>query len=367
MNTPCETHLMQFFTNRRNNASVLFGQAFIWIDLTNLIHISNLKQRDLKEYKHLRTISKRGWFCVPRSVCINKGVTDTIYRCCRRGDRESSVQPFATSGSRGVNLLKMRIPTNYINKSEDKALISQDMEYVIGKLQGKLIVETCKSHHNKHKHRSSPYCVPDTKICDNREVNGKKIIAKCPKCFSRNCSCVIEDRLDSVTLLKKLLKEQTLIQEAVKRLQNQELSLNCDESRIKSLSNESGIWEDNDEAVRYTAEGVRYTAEAIRYTSYESEEEPDSWVLPDNSASSKFYCFHVAFFMTIHAKFCVFHAWQCSEKHRAYLNPVSDPIALTAIHKFHHNMRSNWNVIKTGLSWYSGLVKIKILIYLGRK
>ena len=193
----------------------------------------------------------------------------------------------------------MRIPTNYINKSEDKALISQDMEYVIGKLQGKLIVEPCKSHHNKHKHRSSPYCVPDTKISDKREVKGKNIIAKCPKCFSRNCSCVIEDRLDSVTLLKKLLKEQTLIQEAVKRLQNQELSLNCDESRIKSLSNESGIWEDS-------AEAVQFTAEAIRYTSYESEEEPDAWVLPDNSAIQNFTDFMWRFYYYFMLNFACF-------------------------------------------------------------
>lgn len=62
-----------------------------------------------------------------------------------------------------------------------------------------------------------------TRACANMQP---VIPVKCPKCFSRNCKCNANGKcgyhekiVDSFKTLERLLSEQTLIQEAVRRLQ----------------------------------------------------------------------------------------------------------------------------------------------------
>lgn len=76
-----------------------------------------------------------------------------------------------------------------------------------------------------------------------RACNGLHTLlpVKCSRCFSRNCSCTNEEKqtyqakiMDSSKTLEKLLREQTLIQEAVRRLQFKSLLTSKSRDHYKS-------------------------------------------------------------------------------------------------------------------------------------
>lgn len=130
----------------------------------------------------------------------------------------------------------MKISVQEFQHTVNKDKISTEMEYLIGKLKNNGI--------GRCRVRSSPYCV--VKHLTTHSLNNNStfispshhIVPKCSKCLSRNCCCPLETPArgainDSVVLLKQLLREQTLIQEAVRRLQTRtppssELQFDCE-------------------------------------------------------------------------------------------------------------------------------------------
>lgn len=128
----------------------------------------------------------------------------------------------------------MKISAQELQHSLQGENISSEMEFLVGKLQNNYIGRC------KQRVRSSPYCVvkhwkAHSLINDSSFLSSSSsshhIVPKCSKCLSRNCGCsrtresstaaaATQSAItDSVTLLRQLLREQTLIQEAVHRLQ----------------------------------------------------------------------------------------------------------------------------------------------------
>jgi hypothetical protein len=154
---------------------------------------------------------------------------------------------------------KMKISVQEYQQDLDRDNVSTEMEYLIGKLKNNGI--------GRCRVRSSPYCV--VKHLSTHSLNNKSsfiapshhIVPKCSKCLSRNCCCSLKSSArgainDSVVLLKQLLREQTLIQEAVRRLQDRTPPSN-------ELQCDCGL--DSPSPARSCAV----------YTSYESESESD--------------------------------------------------------------------------------------------
>lgn len=128
----------------------------------------------------------------------------------------------------------MKISAQELKHSLQGENISSEMEFLVGKLQNNYIGRC------KQRVRSSPYCVvkhwkAHSLINDSSFLSSSSsshhIVPKCSKCLSRNCGCsrtresstaaaATQSAItDSVTLLRQLLRKQTLIQEAVHRLQ----------------------------------------------------------------------------------------------------------------------------------------------------
>lgn len=161
----------------------------------------------------------------------------------------------------------MKISVQELQHSHHSDKISSEMDYLIGKLQSNYIGRC------RHRMRSSPYCVvkhlkTHSLINDSSFISSSRsssssphLVPKCSKCLSRNCTCVGETSkhsalTNSVTLLKELLREKTLIQEAVRRLQT------------RTSPTPEGFQFDYDN-------GETRSHPSATYTSYESESESD--------------------------------------------------------------------------------------------
>lgn len=103
---------------------------------------------------------------------------------------------------------------------------TEELDMLVSNIKEKLTVK-CRPHQQGR--RVAPYSVPaitsKTRAIEYRHGATNNILpTKCANCFSRNCygskfsKCLRDQEDDSVKLLKKLLNDQTLIQEAVKRL-----------------------------------------------------------------------------------------------------------------------------------------------------
>jgi len=101
---------------------------------------------------------------------------------------------------------------------------TEELDVLVSNIKEKLTVK-CRPHQQGR--RSAPYCVPITtkaRAMEYRHGASSFLPTKCANCFSRNCygskfsKCLRDQEDDSVKLLKKLLNDETLIQEAVKRL-----------------------------------------------------------------------------------------------------------------------------------------------------
>lgn len=165
----------------------------------------------------------------------------------------------------------MKISAQELQHSLQGENISSEMEFLVGKLQNNYIGRC------KQRMRSSPYCVvkhwkAHSLINDSSFLSSSSsshhIVPKCSKCLSRNCGCSIAREsttaaaatqsaiTDSVTLLRQLLRKQTLIQEAVHRLQTR--TSHSDEFQFE-----------------YDVEDNSLGRPSAAYTSYESESESD--------------------------------------------------------------------------------------------
>lgn len=102
-----------------------------------------------------------------------------------------------------------------------------------------------------------------TRVCNEFDETHSYLPIKCRKCFSRNCSCTDKQKVDvnSLTTLRKLLREQTLIQEAVRRL------------KIKTSSSKEQLEVDHYKSFEGNSECISH------YTSYDSESDLDCWFL----------------------------------------------------------------------------------------
>ncbi|XP_060076985.1 uncharacterized protein LOC132556583 [Ylistrum balloti] len=124
----------------------------------------------------------------------------------------------------------MRLPTEANHAETTKNVVPVDLDVLIGKLKENLTMKTCREKvDRRHNVRPSPYCIPrKTSPLPNRtlvpsgaaeNVYHSQGFIKCSKCFQRHCKCSYTDG-SSIMILKHLLREQTLIQEAVRRLQD---------------------------------------------------------------------------------------------------------------------------------------------------
>lgn len=162
----------------------------------------------------------------------------------------------------------MKISAQELQHSLQGENISSEMEFLVGKLQNNYIGRC------KQRVRSSPYCVvkhwkAHSLINDSSFLSSSHhIVPKCSKCLSRNCGCsrtresstaaATQSAItDSVTLLRQLLREQTLIQEAVHRLQTR--TSHSDEFHFD-----------------YDVEDNSMGRPSAAYTSYESESDVDN-------------------------------------------------------------------------------------------
>jgi len=152
----------------------------------------------------------------------------------------------------------MRLPISEKAQQTVSEDIPNDLDVLIGNMKANLTVKCrdLKENHKRFSVRSSPYCVPrKSRTCSEFEYSAKcepqndLTMVKCSKCFQRHCRCRCEQ--DSLLLLKRLLSEQTLVQEAVRRLQTKT------ESAYDNMSASEHDWH---------SEGF-----TTRYTSYESE------------------------------------------------------------------------------------------------
>lgn len=164
----------------------------------------------------------------------------------------------------------MKISPQELQHSLQRENISSEMEYLVGKLQNNYIGRC------KQRMRSSPYCVvkhlkahslinDSSFLSSSSSASHHHIVPKCSKCLSRNCCCSRSRGTaatspsaitDSVTLLKQLLRKQTLIQEAVHRLQTR--TSHGDEFQFD-----------------YDVEDSSLGRPSAAYISYESESESD--------------------------------------------------------------------------------------------
>lgn len=108
----------------------------------------------------------------------------------------------------------MRLDTTECSKLCN-GMISNELDNITNKISEKLTFNRCRYQVMRTTRR--------TRACANLQP---VIPTKCPKCFSRNCKChengkcgYHEKIMDSFKSLERLLSEQTLIQEAVRRLQ----------------------------------------------------------------------------------------------------------------------------------------------------
>ena len=165
----------------------------------------------------------------------------------------------------------MRLPTEVNTVEPTEAIVPVDLDTLIGKLKENLTVKSScyrEKVERRHKTRPSPYTIPcKSSSLPNRTVlpssgaaenvfNSQGYI-KCSKCFQRHCKCGFTDG-SSIMILKHLLREQTLIQEAVRRLQSRADS--NDEHVLCRPCSSPG--EESD----WHSEGF-----TTRHTSYESE------------------------------------------------------------------------------------------------
>lgn len=121
--------------------------------------------------------------------------------------------------------MRLTFPELNMEKEVSCDCKTEELDMLVSNIKEKLTVK-CRPH--KQGRRSAPYYVPITskaRAIDYRHGARNNLLpSKCANCFSRNCfgskfsKCLRDQEDDSVKLLKKLLNDQTLIQEAVKRL-----------------------------------------------------------------------------------------------------------------------------------------------------
>ncbi|OWF40784.1 hypothetical protein KP79_PYT13355 [Mizuhopecten yessoensis] len=126
----------------------------------------------------------------------------------------------------------MRLPTEINNVEPTDDVVPVDLDALIGKLKENLTVKSCcrEKVERQHNVRPSPYCIPrkTSTTLPNRTLQpsgaagnlySSQGFIKCSKCFQRQCKCSYTEG-SSIMILKQLLREQTLIQEAVRRIQS---------------------------------------------------------------------------------------------------------------------------------------------------
>ena len=139
-----------------------------------------------------------------------------------------------------------------VNENKDSLNVGE-MESLSNRISENLTFR-CRNHHMKMK----PMISRGTR---GSSTTHPYLPVKCRKCFSRKCSCSDSENscnqsaLDSLKTLKKLLREQTLIQEAVRRLQ------------LKSLENKGTV-----EYYKSVEGNSEWTS---HYTSYDSDSDVD--------------------------------------------------------------------------------------------
>ena len=138
--------------------------------------------------------------------------------------------------------------------SDTKSLVRSEMDSLSNKISEKL---TLRCRHSPIKMRKTMIS-QRTRVCNEFDETHSYLPIKCRKCFSRNCSCTDKQKVDvnSLTTLRKLLREQTLIQEAVRRL------------KIKTSSSKE-LEVDHYKSFEGNSECISH------YTSYDSESDLD--------------------------------------------------------------------------------------------
>lgn len=150
---------------------------------------------------------------------------------------------------------------NVTENQNSESFISSEMESLSNKISEKL---TFRHRYNPLK-MMKPAIIRRTRVSNEIESHRHRqqlLPVKCRKCFSRNCFCSDNESIhhrkhsDSVNTLEKLIREQTLIQEAVRRL------------KVKSLQTSEGTV-DHYKSLEGNSEWESH------YTSYESDSDVD--------------------------------------------------------------------------------------------